>query len=110
MKRGEIWTVAGGGGPYSGKPRPCVIIQDDRFDATASITVCLLTTDGIDAPLLRPMVEPSDLNRLTRASWIEVDKIVTTRRANLGQRVGRLSDEDVVRLNRALLVFLGFGG
>lgn len=110
MKRGEIWTVAGGGGPYAGKPRPCVIVQDDRFDATASMTVCLMTTEGIDAPLLRPAVEPSDLNGLTRPSWIEVDKIVTTRRANLGQRVGRLSDEDVVRLNRALIVFLGLGG
>ena len=110
MRRGEIWTVAGGGGPYSGKPRPCVIVQDDRFDATASITVCLLTSDAIDAPLIRPMVEPSDLNGLARTSWIEVDKIVTTRRANLGQRLGRLSDEDAVRLNRALLVFLGFAG
>ncbi len=44
MKRGEIWTVSGGQG-YAGKPRPAVIIQDDRFDATASITICAFTTD-----------------------------------------------------------------
>ena len=39
MKRGEIWTVAGGAA-YAGKPRPAVIVQDDRFDANDSIVVC----------------------------------------------------------------------
>ena len=53
MRRGEIWTVAGGI-DYAGKPRPAVILQDDRFDATASITICAFTTDPADAPLFRP--------------------------------------------------------
>ena len=44
MKRGEVWTAAGGP-EYAGKPRPVIILQDDRFDATGSITVCALTTD-----------------------------------------------------------------
>jgi mRNA-degrading endonuclease toxin of MazEF toxin-antitoxin module len=44
MKRGEIWTVAGGAA-YAGKPRPAVIVRDDRFDANDSIVVCPLTTD-----------------------------------------------------------------
>ena len=52
VRRGEIWTVAGGK-DYAGKPRSAVIIQDDRFDATASVTVCAFTTDETDAPLLR---------------------------------------------------------
>lgn len=52
MRRGEIWTVAGGN-DYAGKPRPVVIVQDDSFDATDSITVCALTTDPTDAPLFR---------------------------------------------------------
>jgi mRNA interferase MazF len=110
MRRGEVWTVAGGGGPYSGKPRPCVIIQDDRYDATVSITVCLLTSDPTDVPLVRPLVEPSPSNGLIRQSRVEVDKITTTRRSYLGKRLGQLSDEDMIRLNRAVLVFLGFGG
>ena len=33
MKRGKVWTASGTG--YAGKPRPSVIVQDDRFDATA---------------------------------------------------------------------------
>jgi len=52
VRRGEIWTVAGGR-DYAGKPRPAVIVQDDNFDATASITLCAFTTDETDAPLFR---------------------------------------------------------
>ena len=63
MKRGEIWTVAGGK-DYAGKPRPALIIQDDRFDTTASVTICAFTTDSTDAPLFRLPVEASKQNRL----------------------------------------------
>ena len=58
MKRGEIWTAAGGRG-YAGRPRPVVIVQDDRFAATASVTVCPFTSDPTDAPLIRLPIEPS---------------------------------------------------
>ncbi|MEJ0048614.1 MAG: type II toxin-antitoxin system PemK/MazF family toxin [Rhodospirillales bacterium] len=44
MKRGEIWTVSGAAG-YAGKPRPAVIVQDDHFDATNSVTVCPFTLE-----------------------------------------------------------------
>jgi mRNA interferase MazF len=109
MKRGEVWTVAGGG-DYTGKPRPVVILQDDRFDATDSVTVCVFTTDPTDAPLFRVLVEPSELNGLESASRAMADKITTVRRARLGTQMGRLDDADMVRLSRAILVFLGFAG
>lgn len=109
MKRGEIWTVAGGPN-YAGKPRPAVILQDDRFDRTASITICVLTTDPTEAPLLRLLVEPSLHNGLEAGSRIMVDRITTVPKARMGARVGRLDDEDVVRLNRAVVVFLGLAG
>ncbi len=57
MRRGETWTVAGGGG-YAGRPRPVVIVQDDRFDATNSVMVCVFTTDPTEAPLIRLVVTP----------------------------------------------------
>ena len=106
MKRGEIWTVAGGG-DYTGKARPVVILQDDRFGATDSVTVCAFTTDPTDAPLFRILVEPSALNGLDIPSRAMVDKITTVRKARIGVRVGHLTDNDVGRLNRAILVFLG---
>jgi mRNA interferase MazF len=107
MKRGEVWT-ASGGNDYAGKPRPVVIVQDDAFDATASITVCALTTDATNAPLFRLPVAPSSENGLRAPCRLMIDKITTMARSRLGSRIGRLADEDVVRLNRAALVFLGF--
>jgi mRNA interferase MazF len=106
MKRGEIWTVSGGG-RYAGKPRPAVIVQEDRFDSTSSVTLCAFTSDPTEAPLLRMLVEPTDRNGLSNASRLMVDKVTTVPKARLGKRVGKLNDEDVVRLNRALTVFLG---
>jgi mRNA interferase MazF len=106
MKRGEVWT-ASGGSDYAGKPRPVIIVQDDAFDATASITVCALTTDPTLAPLFRLSIEPSAGNGLRAACWLMVDKITTMPRSRLGARIGRLDDEDLVRLRRAALVFLG---
>ena len=105
MKRGEIWAVSGAG--YAGKPRPAVIVQDDRFDATASLTVCVFTTDETEAPLFRLAVTPSERNGLRSASRLMVDKLTTVSKERLGERIGRLADEDMMRLNRAMLVFLG---
>ena len=109
MRRGEIWTAAAGSG-YAGKPRPVVIIQDDRFDATGSVTLCAFTTDPTEAPLIRLRVQPDDLNGLREVSALMVDKLTTVPRSKLDQRVGQLSDEDMVRLMRAVVVFLGFAG
>src|SRR5512142_3181733 len=109
MKRGEIWTGAGGK-DYAGKPRPAVIVQDDRFDATDSVTVCAFTTDPTDAPLFRLAVVPDAANGLRSASRLMVDKLTTVPRGRLGSRLGALSNEDLVRLDRAIVVFLGLGG
>lgn len=106
MRRGEIWTVASGK-DYAGKPRPVVILQDDRFDKTASVTVCALTRDPTDAPLFRLRIDPSEPNGLRAASRLMVDKITTVPKTKIGSLVGRLADEDILRLNRAVLVFLG---
>lgn len=106
MRRGDVWTIAGGG-DYTGKPRPAVVLQDDRFDATASVTVCAFTSDPTDAPLFRLLVEPDTGNGLRTPCRLMVDKITTIPKSKLGSKIGVLRDEDVVRLNRAILVFLG---
>jgi mRNA interferase MazF len=109
LKRGEVWTVAGAK-DYAGKPRPVVVVQDDRFDGTNSVTICAFTTDPTNAPLFRLPVKPNDENGLRVACKLMVDKMTTVSRKKIGVRVGRLSDEDMVRLNRALLVLLGMAG
>ena len=109
MKRGEIWAAAGGK-DYAGKPRPIVIVQDDRFDGTSSITICAFTSDPTDAPLFRLAVEPSETNGLMTTSRLMIDKITTMPKLKLGTRIGRLADDDMVRLNRAMMIFLGLAG
>ncbi len=109
MKRGEVWTSAGGQN-YAGKPRPVVIVQDDRFDTTDSLTVCPFTTDPTDAPLFRLPIVPDSGNGLRLDCRAMVDKITTVPKARIGVRVGRLADQDMVRLNRAMVVFLGMAG
>jgi len=109
VRRSEIWTAAAGSG-YVGKPRPVVIIQDDRFDATASVTICAITTDPTDAPLFRLVIEPDTSNQLRETNRLMVDKITTVPRSKVGERVGQLSDEDMIRLARAILVFHGLAG
>ena len=109
MKRGEVWTVADGP-DYAAKPRPAVILQDDAFDATASITICPFTTHAVDAPLMRLPIEPSERNGLRAESQLMIDKITTVSKKKLESRVGRLADEDIVRVNRAVVVFLGLAG
>ena len=107
MRRGDIVTVAGG--VYASKPRPALVVQDDRFDATDSVTVCPFTTTEVDAPLLRLPVVADEANGLGRDSYLMVDKITTVRRSSTRLVLGRLEATTLVEFERRLLVFLGFG-
>jgi mRNA interferase MazF len=106
VRRGELWTAAGGK-HYAGKPRPVLIVQDGRFDATSSITVCPLTSDPTEIPLLRVPLDPDDSNGLDAPSSIMLDKVTTMPRSKLGERIGKVSDTDMLALSRGLVVFLG---
>ncbi len=109
MKRGELWTISGGPG-FSGKPRPVLIVQDDAYRDTASVTVCPVTSDETEAAVLRQALDPDTKNGLRRPSRVMIDKITTLPRARLGRRIGALSIEDMAHVDRALLVFLGLSG
>ena len=108
MKRGDIITVAGG--VYASKPRPALVIQDDRFDATDSLTICPFTTTEVDAPLLRVLVIADEITGLSHDSYLMVDKITTIRRSNAQAVIGRLESVTLVEFERRMLVFLGIAG
>lgn len=96
-------------GVYASKPRPALIIQDDRFDATDSLTVCPFTSTEVDAPLLRLPVTADEANGLGQDCCLMVDKLTTVSRSNVRSVVGRLEATTLVEVERRLLVFLGFG-
>ncbi len=106
MRRGDI-LLAALPGDY-GKPRPFVIIQADPFNEVhPSMVVCPLTDDLQDSPLFRITLEPSTQNGLQKLSQVMVYKPHTLRRGRCGKVIGRLGDEQILRLNRSLMVFLG---
>lgn len=105
MNRGELWTVAGG--VYASKPRPALIVQDDVFDATLSVTVAPLTSTLVEAPLVRIRIGSSPLSGLERDSDVMIDKLTTVRRTNVVRRVGRITAEQLTEVEHALMAFLG---
>lgn len=110
MKRGEIWTVAGGAG-YAGKPRPALIVQADWLTAdVGSVLTYGITSLVRDDMFSRPAVAPSADNGLRGPSQVMTDKIMAVPRGKLGFRVGALSKADMARVEQAMLLVLGFGG
>ena len=105
MKRGDLVTVAMPGD--FGKPRPALIIQSDQFDRTGTATVLLVSATLIEAPLIRPTVEPTAENGLRKPSQVMVDKAMTIKRDKLGPPFGRLDNDTMLSVTRSLAVFLG---
>jgi mRNA interferase MazF len=94
-------------GVYASKPRPALILQAGQFSETGSITVVPCTTDPTEAPLFRLVLEPDAENGLRARCRLMIDKIATVAKANLGERIGRLDDDDLIRVNRTVVTFLG---
>ena len=108
MTRGDV-VIVSAPGDY-GKPRPALVVQSDLFNDThASVVVCLLTTDIVNAPLFRLDLEPRPENGLHQRSQIMVDKIVALRRTRISSTIGAVDSDTLVRVNRSLALFLGLG-
>ena len=109
MTRGDVVIIADRAGHYTGKPRPAVIVQNNSFPTDRSVTLCPITSERREAPLLRIELSPSAKLPLAKTSWIAVDKITTVRRKCVDKIVGTISARDIARLNASLIVFLGIG-
>lgn len=103
--RGDFLTIAMQGD--FGKPRPALVIQSDRFDEHATVTVLPVTSMLVDAPLFRITVQPNDGNGLQKPSQVMVDKAMTVKRDKLGQAFGCIDANAMVEVERCLAVFLG---
>ena len=106
MKRGEIWTIAGGP-DYAAKPRPAIVVQSDRFDGTLSVTVCPLTTTRVDTVYIRFALQPTAANGLLVPSYAMVDKLSTVPRLKMGHLIGHLGKRQLALLNQQIALFLG---
>lgn len=105
MKRGDFVTIAMQGD--FGKPRPALIIQSDRFGEHATVSVLLVSSTLVNAPLFRVTVKVDAGNGLRKTSQVMVDKAMTVSREKLGEAFGSASDETMLAVTRSLAVFLG---
>jgi mRNA interferase MazF len=102
VTRGDIVVVATKGA-YTGKPRPAVIVQADIFNqAHASVTLCPITSECIDAALFRVPMPPGDRTGLAAPSQVMVDKIVSVPRVAISRAVGRCSDDELGAISDGL--------
>lgn len=102
MTRGEIVVVATRGA-YTGKPRPAVVVQSDAYNEThASVTLCPITSDVVDAPLFRVAVPAGPRTGLETASQVMVDKVVSVPRSAVGKAIGRCASTEVDAIGEAL--------
>jgi mRNA interferase MazF len=105
MNRGDLVTIAMQGD--FGKPRPALVIQSNQFNEHATVTVLLVSSTLVDAPLLRVTIQPNKTNGLQKPSQVMVDKAMTVRREKLGESFGSASDAAMLEVGRCLAVFLG---
>jgi mRNA interferase MazF len=106
VRRGQFVVVATSG-DY-GKPRPALVVRSDLFAELPSVVICpLATTLRDDADQFRLEVDPSKRNGLREVSQIAIDKITVVPAAKIGDVIGEASDALLLRVNRALALFLG---
>ncbi len=105
MMRGDFVTIAMQGD--FGKPRPGLVIQADLFKAHATVTLLLVSSTLVNAPLMRITVQPSEENGLQKPSQVMVDKVMTVKRSKIGKTIGRIDADAMVEIERSLVVFLG---
>ncbi len=108
MKRGSVVVIAMQGD--FGKPRPAIVVQADVFNDTHStLTIALISSELVNAPLFRINIQPSSSNGLTKACQIQIDKLMTIRREKIGEIIGEVDDSTLLQVNRALALWLGLG-
>jgi mRNA interferase MazF len=107
MTRGALVVVAARGA-YTSKPRPALVVQSDLFNPThASISICPVTSDCVDAPLFRVTLPPGARTGLEVVSQVMVDKVVSIPRASIVRRIGSCDGDEMLAVDHALRAWLG---
>lgn len=107
MKRGTIVVVAARGA-YTGKPQPALVVQSDLYNPThASVSVCPITSDCVDAPLFRLSLPPGARTGLRSVSQVVIDKVVSVPRAAVSGEIGECDGRGIEAVEEGLRRWLG---
>jgi mRNA interferase MazF len=97
--------------PYTGKPRPALIVQSDLFNPThAGVTICAITSDCVDAPLFRLTLPPGSRTGLKKVSQVMIDKVVSVPRAAINAEIGACDAGEIETVDDGLRRWLGLNG
>jgi mRNA interferase MazF len=110
MFRGEIWLVNLEPTIDSEirKTRPCTIVNDDAI-GVLPLKVIVPITDWKESFSIRPWmvkIEPNNENGLTKLSGADTFQIRSVAESRLVRKVGSISDEDLVLIEKALTIVL----
>lgn len=104
-QRGDLVTVAFKG-PYTGKPRPALVVQSNDAADLSSVVICPVTSDLTEGAPLRVRVRPSSANNLRQASDVMIDKLSAVPRQAVSAAFGRITEAELALVDIALRLLL----
>lgn len=111
LLRGEIrWaaieTVSQVVGHEQGNPRPVLILSNDRFNANSQLVVAALITSR-RPPANASISLPIQSVNMPEPSWVLTSQIRTLSAQRIGDLIGRVSDEELTVVYRAIFRLFG---
>jgi|SRR3989339_1482618 len=108
-KYGEIWLACfdPSRGSEQGGTRPALIIQNDIGNEYSSVTIVSAITTNLYKNPVTVLVDKKD-SGLLKESAIKLNQIFTMDKERLIKKLGRLSEEKIMEVKRAISVSLNF--
>lgn len=111
IKRGELYyaDLSPVVGSEQGGVRPVLVVQNDIGNKYSPTVIAAAVTSKINKAKLPTHIElPSNMYGLQKDSVILLEQIRTLDKRRLKERIGELNEVTMTRVDRAILISLGF--
>lgn len=110
VKRGELYyaDLSPVVGSEQGGIRPVLVVQNDVGNKYSPTIIAAAVTSKINKAKLPTHIELPSAYGLAKDSVILLEQIRTLDKRRLKERIGELPPATMVRVNRAILISLGF--
>ncbi len=110
VKRGEMYyaDLSPVVGSEQGGIRPVLVVQNDVGNKYSPTIIAVAITSKMNKAKLPTHIELPSAYGLAKDSVILMEQIRTLDKKRLKERIGELPPEAMVKVNRAILISLGF--